>query len=153
MKTIKLFTLIVLATTMLVSINSCTTEDEINYDLVGDWKVVSYEDYETHTKITKTKENTWYNFNNGDIRISFSSEDTAKGKFSGVSVTNHFFGEYTTYSEGEIEIESFFATLMNEPEWTDNFQNIIYAESYEIRNGRLIIYYNQKKNSITFIKN
>lgn len=154
MKMKYLFTTIILTSVVILFFNSCDKEeDNLSYNLVGDWKVLSFEDYDASTKITKTEENTWSQFNNGDITVNFSSQDTTQGIISGINVTNSFYGNYMTDYNGEISIESVLWTEINEPDWGRLFHSIIDVESYEIRNGYLILFYNQKKNSITLEKN
>ncbi len=134
-------------------INACDkNEIDVIYDITGDWKVISYENYETSTVITKTEENTWSQHNNGDITVSFSETDLTNGKISGIKVTNSFSGDYRIDKKGKITISNLSQTRVNEPEWGGLFDSIRNAESYEVRGIRLIIYCNQKKNSITLEK-
>lgn len=129
----------------------CDKDEEVlTYELTGDWKVISFEDYTTSTKITKTEDNTWTQFNAGDNTVSFIKSDSTSGIISGRNVTNSFSGNYMIDLKGGIVISGGIWTMINEPEWGRLFHSIINAETYEIRNGRLIIYYNHKKNSITF---
>ncbi|MFC2152681.1 hypothetical protein ACFLSE_09145 [Bacteroidota bacterium] len=145
---------IILTSIVIIFFNSCDEEeDNLSYNLVGDWKVISFEDYDASTKITKTEENTWSQFNNGDITVNFSNEESTKGIISGINVTNTFHGNYKTNFNGEISIDSVLWTMINEPDWGRLFHSIIDADTYEIRNGYLILFYNQKKNSITLEKN
>ena len=131
-------------------INACDKEEvDVKYDIKGDWKVVSYK---TSTVITKTEENTWSQFNNGDVTVSFTETDLTSGEISGIKVTNSFSGDYTIDNKGTITISNLFQTLINEPEWGRLFDSISNAESYEVLDNRLIIYYNQKKNNITLEK-
>lgn len=124
----------------------------VSYDLTGNWKVVSFENYATSTKITKTKDNTWTQFNNGDITVNFTKSDLTEGIISGRKVTNSFSGNYKIASNGVIVISNVIQTEINEPVWGRLFDSIVDAETYEIRNDQLIIFYNHKKNSITLEK-
>jgi hypothetical protein len=134
-------------------INACNkVEIDEKYDIAGDWKVISYENYETSTVITKTEDNTWSQSNNGDVKVSFTDTDLTSGKISGIKVTNSFSGNYSIDNEGTIAISNLFQTKINEPEWGRLFDSIRNAESYEVRDSHLIIYCNQKKNSITLEK-
>jgi hypothetical protein len=134
-------------------INACNKDEiDVKYDITGDWKVVSFENYETSTIITKTKENTWSQFNNGDVTVSFIETDLTSGVISGIKVTNTFSGDYTIDKKGAITISNLFQTLINEPEWGRLFDSIRDAESYKVKDSRLIIYCNQRKKSITLEK-
>jgi len=141
-----------LITISFLTLASCSkNNDDIYYDLAGNWKVIYF--MENNTKISKTDENTWPDINNGDITAVFTEPDSnGKGELSGITVTNHYFGEYTIKKNGQIEIGSVVATLINEPDWT-NLYNIGAAENYEIRNSNLVIYYNNKNSSIVFERN
>lgn len=124
-------------------------EDVLTYDLTGDWKVISFEDYATSTKITKTDDITWTQFNAGDNTVSFTKSDLTSGVINGVNVSNSFSGNYVIDLKGGIVISDGIWTEINEPQWGRLFHSIVNAETYEIRNGRLIFFYNQKRNSIT----
>jgi len=153
MKKQYLFTKVILTTLAIFFLSSCEKEeDNLSYNLVGDWKVISFWDDATSTIITKNEENTWSQFNNGDITVNFSSQDSTQGIISGINITNTFYGNYETDYNGEISIDSVLWTLVNEPEWGRLFHSIIDVESYEIRNEYLILFYNQKKNNITLEK-
>ncbi len=120
-------------------IQSCSSDDDISYDLVGNWKVIYFMD--GNTKITKSDDNTWPDFNNGDITIQFTEPDSnGKGNISGITVTNSYWGDYTIQNSGKLSIESVGTTHINEPEWTKLFR-ITLSESFEIRNSILLIYY------------
>ena len=53
---------------------------------------------------------------------------------------------------GEITIASIATTFINEPEWSKLFK-ITNVDFYEIRNSKLIIYRNDKRSSITLVRN
>ena len=134
-------------------INACNKDEiDVKYDITGDWKVISYENYETSTVITKTEENTWSQFNNGDNTISFIPSNETSGILSGRNVTNTFTANYNIDQHGGITLSGGLWTKINEPEWGRLFHWISDAESYEVRDSHLIIYCNQKKNSITLEK-
>lgn len=124
-------------------------EDVVTYDLTGNWKVVSFEDYAPSTKITKTDDNTWTQFNAGDNTVSFTKSDLTSGVINGINVTNSFSENYVIDLKGGIVISGGIWTDVGEPKWGRLFRSIVNAETYEIRNGRLVIFYNQKKSSIT----
>lgn len=139
--------------TILFLSNSCSKSDDvINYELTGSWKVISFVE-DNNKKITKSEDNTWLDINNGDITINFEEADNSgQGIFSGINVTNAYSGSYTVKDDGKITVSPIATTLINQPEWSKLFK-ISNAENYEVRNSQLIIYYNDKKNSITFIRN
>lgn len=129
--------------------NTCNKEDTaLTYNITGNWIVISYEDYENSTIITKTDDNTWKGWNNGDVTIRFKKKDSVRGTINGIKVTNTFTGNYLIGPDGEITISNFNQTKMNEPEWGFLFDAITVAETYEVRDGLLRIYYNHGKNSI-----
>lgn len=141
---------IVLIVIITFCIAACDKDEiDVNYDITGDWKVVSYK---TSTVITKTEENTWSQFNNGDVTVNFTETDLTSGTISGIKVTNSFSSDYTIDNKGAITISNLFQTLINEPEWGRLFDSIRKAESYEVRDNRLIIYYNLRNNNITLEK-
>jgi hypothetical protein len=144
---------LILITIVALFINACDKDEiDVKYNIIGDWKVISFEDYEISSIITKTEENTWSQFNNGDINVSFTETNLTNGKISGMKVTNSFSGEYAIGNKGVIEVSNLFQTKINEPEWGRLFDSIRDAESYEVRDSRLIIYCNKRKKSITLEK-
>lgn len=150
MKNLSYVLKLVVITVVALFINACDKDDvKIKYDITGNWKVISYEDYQTSTVITKTEENTWSQDNNGDVTVNFVETDLTSGVISGRKVTNSFSGNYRIDNKGRMTISNFSQTRINEPEWGGLFDSIRDAESYEVRGNRLIIYCNQKKNSIT----
>jgi len=143
---------IYILTLVVITFYSCNKSEEIqNHDLTGNWKVISFENYETDTIITKTETNTWSQFNNGDITVNFKTSNSISGLISGRNVTNTFSGNYTIDKEGGIAINNVIWTEIGEPEWARLFHSILLAAEYEINDDLLILYYNQKKNSITLI--
>ena len=151
MKNLSFITKLILLAIFAIVINACDNDqDVITYGIAGNWKVISFENNESSTIITKTEGNTWAQFNNGDITVSFDASDLTSGIISGINVSNSFSGDYTVDSEDAISINNVFWTEVNEPEWGRLFHSISKAESYEIKNGHLIIFYNEKRNSITF---
>ncbi len=153
MKNLTFVTKIILSAFVALFINACDTDEKmITNHLTGNWKVISFENYETSSSVTKTEENTWTQFNNGDITVSFDESGPTGGVMSGINVTNSFSGSYTIGSAGAIAIKNVGWTKINEPEWGKLFHSIENAETYELVNGRLRIFYNNKKNSINFEK-
>jgi hypothetical protein len=138
-----------------VVINSCKKEEPlISYDIAGDWTIISFVDYVNDTVITKTAENTWPDFNNGDITVSFIPETSERGSISGITVTNSFAGDYEISNNGGIKISNVISTLIGEPEWCDKFHYIMDAETYQVRDGKyLVIFCDQNKISIKLKRN
>jgi hypothetical protein len=131
-------------------LSSCTkNENPVPSDLIGDWKVISFDDNVAMTKVYKTSNNTWPDFNNGDITASFSKSSSTSGDISGRNVTNSFTAKYDILSDNRIVIKDGLWTMINEPEWGRMFHSISSAETFEVSGDILIIFYNQKKNSIT----
>jgi hypothetical protein len=120
--------------------------------LIGNWKVVSFDDNVNLTQVFKSSTNTWPDFNNGDNTVNFSKSSSTSGEISGINVTNSFTGNFEISSGNKIVIKEGIWTLINEPEWGTLFRSIGLAESYELTGNNLIIFYNQKKNSISLIK-
>lgn len=128
------------------------TEESFEKDIEGKWTVVSFEDYKTSTSITKTAENTWSDYNNGDITVKFSFTEKFFGKITGKNVTNTFEGDFTIGSDRKITTEHIHWTEMDEPEWARMFHHIVLAESYELNSKRMIIYYKNKEKGIVLEK-
>jgi len=128
---------------------NCSNDDNVvNSDLTGNWKVIYF--MENDTKITKEDKNSWPDVYNGDITANFSKpNNNGKGNVSGVTVSNNYNGDYTISDNGEISFTQLTTTEIGEPEWTDLYL-LREVESYEIINSNLILYYNNKKNSIAF---
>ena len=135
--------------------SSCDSDEDIEtFDLTGSWKVISFDDYEASTKIYKSEDNTWTDFNNGNISVNFAKPNSNDhGVISGINVTNSFSGNYDMDKKGKISIGSFIMTFINEPEWARLFHSIQNAENYLVKDEYLIIFYNHKKNSITLKRN
>ena len=152
MKTTPLIKSSVILLIVIFFLASCSKdEDEITYDLNGNWKVIYFK--EGNTKITKTEDNTWLDINDGDNTANFSELDSnGKGTISGMTVSNGYNGEYTILDNGKISIGPITTTFINQPEWANLFK-ISAAENFEVRNSRLVIYYNNGNNSITFERN
>ncbi len=146
---IKISTLLIVFTLIF---NSCSNDnDEVSYDLTGNWKVVYFLD--NGNKITKTQDNTWSDINNGDITASFTEPNSnGKGTISGITVSNGYNGEYSVQNDGKISIGPITTTFINEPEWTELY-HINAAQNFEVKNSRLLISYNNGKNVIAFERN
>lgn len=146
MKSLKLFFLLFAP----YLLSSCTkNENLIPSDLIGDWIVISFDDNVALTKVYKTSNNTWPDFNNGDNTVSFSKSSSTDGNISGISVTNTFTAKYEISAGNKIILKDGIWTLINEPEWGRLFHSISSAETFEVSRDNLVIFYNQKKNSIT----
>ncbi|PIV17072.1 MAG: hypothetical protein COS42_06715 [Flavobacteriales bacterium CG03_land_8_20_14_0_80_35_15] len=129
-------------------LHSCSKEESIDNTIEGNWIVISFEDYQDSTSITKTEQNTWSDYNNGDITVNFSFSNNLNGNLSGKNITNTFYGDFRISSDNKLVIENTIWTFINEPEWGRLFHSIILAESFEINTDQLIIYYNNKENGI-----
>lgn len=127
-------------------------EDKSTTTIAGTWKVVSYDDLVNNTQITKDNNNTWTNFNNGDVIITF--QDTLDtGLIHGVTVINGVSGNYILSNQRKIRVENFMGTEINQPVWANLFwENLPKSEEYSVNNTQLRLFYNSKKNSITFEK-
>jgi hypothetical protein len=121
-------------------------------DLSGNWKVISFDDNITLTKVIKTDSNTWTQFNNGDNTVSFIGTDSAVGEITGRNVTNSFSGHFEISADSKIVLNNLVWTKVGEPIWAQLFHSIESAENYKFIGDNLVIYYNQMKNSITLIR-
>jgi hypothetical protein len=131
-------------------LSSCSkNENLIPSDLNGDWKVISFDDNVTLTKVYKTSDNTWPDFNNGDITMNLNISSSTLGDISGRNVTNSFSGRFEISSNSNIVVNNLLWTEIGEPTWGQLFHSIESAETYELKGINLVIFYNQKKNSIT----
>lgn len=130
----------------------CTqSDDEISYDLTGNWIIAYYLD--NGQRITKEDKNTWPDLNGGDITASFSEPNSnGQGSVSGITVTNNYNGEYALEDNGNISIGPIITTLISEPEWTELY-NISVVENFEIRNSELFMFYDDGKSAIVFVRN
>jgi heat shock protein HslJ len=147
-----------LALTMLIALSACKKEnimqavvdDEGITSIAGTWKVVSYDDWTNNTQITKDENNTWTDFNKGDVTISFQ-DSKQMGDINGKTVTNTIFGNYTLSNPRKMKVESLGGTRINQPDWADLFwEHFPKAEAYAVNNKQLRIFYNSNKNSISF---
>ncbi len=153
MKNLSYLSKIVLVAVVAFCINACDKDEiDVKYDITGDWKVISFEDYENSTVVTKTEDNTWSHINNGDNTVSFIPTNVTSGIVSGQNVTNTFSSDYTIDKKGGISFSGGIWTKINEPEWGELFHSISNAENYEINDGLLIIFTTNKQKSITLEK-
>jgi hypothetical protein len=153
MKNISIFSKPILFLAVTCCLLSCSKNGNlIQSELNGNWKVISFDDNISMTRVFKTSENTWPEYNNGENTICFNKTNQATGDISGKNVTNTFNGLYEISTENKITVKDVGWTKINEPEWGRLFHTISSAEEYEITGSILRIFYNQKKNSITFIK-
>ena len=129
-------------------LHSCSKEETAPNGIEGNWIVVSFENYQTSTSTTKTEENTWGVSNNGDITVDFSLSNNTNGLISGKNVTNNFQGEFIIGPDLGLTIRNISITRIGEPEWGRMFHSINLAESYEVDENQLVIYYNNKENAI-----
>lgn len=62
-------------------------------------------------------------------------------------------GNYTLSAQKVIKVENFGGTMINHPEWANWFwDSFSKAEAYKVNATQLRIFYNTRKNSITFEK-
>jgi hypothetical protein len=153
MKTIRYWFTFVATLILVLLIISCEKDKNENprvftSDISGNWKVISFEDYETSTKTVKTIENTW-ECCKGDNTANFTMLNSKIGIVEGYNVTNSFHGDFAIDLKGKIFIYNVIWTEVGEPDWGYMFHSIEEAETYEVTNDLLIIYYNQKRNSLT----
>jgi len=146
--------------TMLILICGCEKEKSIQaiHDdkdiatIAGTWIVVSYDDFVNNTQITKDTNNTWPQFNNGDVIMTFR-DTLGTGLISGITVTNGVGGTYTISAPRKIDIVNFEGDYIDHPEWADLFwETFRKAEEFSVNKTQLRIFYNAKKNSIYFEK-
>jgi hypothetical protein len=134
-------------------LSGCTKKvNPLPLDLTGNWKVISFDDNETFKKVIKTDTNTWTQFNNGDNTVNFIGTGSTIGEITGRNVTNSFSGNFEIGSNSNIVINKLLWTKIGEPAWGQLFHSIESAENYELTGDNLVIFYNQKKNSITLIR-
>ena len=120
--------------------------------IAGTWKVVSYDDFAHNTQITKDADNTWLQINNGDVIMTFMDTLGTK-EIEGVTVTNYVSGSYTITAPRKIKVLNFNGTYIDQPEWADLFwEKIEESDEFSVSNTHLRIFYNAKRNSITFEK-
>ncbi|HNX65635.1 MAG TPA: hypothetical protein PKH02_02060 [Bacteroidales bacterium] len=151
MKSVKFLPKMILLAIVPIAFNACNkNETDLTYDISGNWKVSAFVNYETSEVITKTEDNTWIESNNGDITVSFMKNSFTGGIIYGVSVTNTFTGDFSIGQRGTIKISNILQTMVGEPEWGRLFDSIDEAETFEVKNGQLVIYYNKGRNAITF---
>lgn len=75
------------------------------------------------------------------------------GHFSGRTVTNGVGGNYTMTALRKINIVDFQGDFAGQPEWADIFwESLPKAEVFSVNMTQLRIFYNSKRNSITFEK-
>ena len=148
--TLKMLTLVF----SLSSIIGCTkNENVIPNDLLGNWKVISFDDNVSMTKIFKTSSNTWSNFNNGDNTVTFQKAGSKTVEMSGINVTNTFTGYFDISPGDKINMkDGGLWTFVGEPEWGSLFRSIGSSESFELSGDNLVIFYNQKNNSISLVR-
>jgi hypothetical protein len=135
---------------LIISCEEDKKEDPLVFasDISGNWKVVSFEDYQTNTKTYKTVDNTW-ECCRGDNTANFTMSSSTSGIVDGHNVTNSFHGDFAIDLKGKIFIYNLIWTEVGEPTWGYLFHAVEEAETYEVKDDQLIIYYNQNRNSIT----
>ena len=143
MKSSSVLTKTILLIIVIIFINACDKDEEsISFDIQGDWKVISFFDNEVHKIIVKTESNSYSQYNNGDITVTF---DTITNRIEGINVTNLFFGYFNANNHGVITTNNLIWTMIYEPEWGSLFHSIEEAETYKVIGENLYIYCNKKK--------
>lgn len=121
-------------------------EDENNFTLTGKWKLFVYEDL-TNLDIE---------FEPIDIKrsIIISFFDNGKdGIMYGHTVTNQVSGEYSIFKPNQIKVTGFGGTKVGEPPWGNKFwDTITLASLFEVDEEELIIFYNNNKERMIFLK-
>src|SRR5690348_16012409 len=102
MRNMSVLVIIALLLIPVLFLNSCNKDIVTYRDITGNWKVISFDNYETSTKITKTSSNTW---SNADNTINFVASDATTGTFTGNRTVNSFSGNYTIDQKGAIGIQ------------------------------------------------
>ena len=115
--------------------------------LNGTWKVISFEDFKSNELEIKTSENSW----DYDIIISFN-DSINPHKIYGRITTNSVNGEFEYVGERKFLIDRMGTTFVGEPEWGEKFRNAISDGAFKINSERLRIYYNNKRKSVTLLK-
>lgn len=121
----------------------------IDNSLNGTWKVVSYQNMETNTTITKISLESgipYLSNSNNDIVITLNQKkDTLQ--LSGHTVTNDVSGIFKLGASDSMSCLSFGGTKVGEPNWGRWFWDAMYsASSYQLKGNNLIIYYNFQDN-------
>ena len=134
---------------LVILVSSCSSEETSENEIEGNWTVISFKDFENSGSITKTEENTWMDYNNGDITVNFTLSDNSKGE---ISVTNAFRGDFRIGREHNLTVSNLYGTEINEPDWGRRFDAILLAESYEVKGNLLTIFYDSRKKGIVLEK-
>jgi hypothetical protein len=109
------------------------------YDLTGNWIVVSYENLEDGSIITKSDENS----RGLDVEIKFS-DDT----FCGFNTTNDIAGHFS-HQDSTIKIDVYGGSKVGQPKWGNMFSDVVYSiESVRRSNSQIRLFYNSHKNCI-----
>ena len=137
---------------LVMLLSSCSREEVSENGIEGQWTVISFEDFENSVSITKTEENTWMDYNHGDITVNFTLSDNSQGEISGKRVTNAFTGDFRIGREHKLTVSNLYGTEINEPDWGRRFDAVLLAESYELKGNLLTIFYDSRKKGIVLEK-
>lgn len=118
----------------------CERERSID-SIFGTWVVESYTDHEKNITIGKEDVESW---NGMDVVLKLMTDSLC-----GTNTTNSIFGSFTL-DNNNIHVITYGGTKVGQPEWGNMFSDIVFdLKTYIIQNNRLIITYNNNKNSVT----
>jgi hypothetical protein len=126
--------------------------EETNSALVslnGTWRVVSFENYDENSVIYPTEENS----GGYDITITFD-ESGDPYQLTGRNATNDIYGTFEYLSDNKVHVIHFTSSKVAQPELADEFSRALTSEhlEFEIVNGRLKLYYEEKDRGVTLVE-
>lgn len=124
-------------------------DDSSIASLNGTWRVISFEDFTTHTAEYKTQENSW----GRDIIVTF--DDTINPKlFSGQVTTNAVQGEFDYIGKRQFQLHRYGSTYVGQPRWADQFGEAMLdkTNTFAINREELRIYYLSQSKSVTLVR-
>ncbi len=114
-------------------------------DLAGTWKVVAFEDSAANTRVVQDSANSW-----GGLEIVLTFREN---RITGQNTTNQVLGTFSVPGPGQVRIEKFGGTEINEPMWGRMFGEAVYQFStYRVKDRNLTFYYNGCNNRVTLEK-
>ena len=116
--------------------------------LNGKWKLVQYKDL-----INGTIKNEPTEYNNQKVMTFDFNDDNIQGVFTGKTINNDTQGSYILKANSKIVVSTFGGTKVAEPNWSSRFwETIQQSTSYKVTDDTLIIYYNNDKKCMIFVK-